>query len=209
MSPEDRFADALESGDVAGLAPGERDRLDDLRAVLGSDTAWVAPPVDLGERIVEDIGSRQRDARSGRWIWPAAAVFLAVVGLGVVLDRLSDPAPPESVAVVAMTGTELAPDALGTAALRPASNGWAIALEVTNLPPAAPGTFYQAWVNNGDDTVAVGTFHMRGGEATPIGLWSGVDLHDYRTINVTLQDEGAGTETSGRLVLTGTALPFD
>ena len=47
------------------------------------------------------------------------------------------------------------------------------------------------------------------GEPAPIPLWSGVDLHEYRTINITLQQEGAGPESSGVLVMTGTAESFD
>ena len=35
-------------------------------------------------------------------------------------------------------------------------------------------------------------------------LWSGVDLERYPTLTVTLQQEGAGAESSGQVVLSGT-----
>ena len=50
--------------------------------------------------------------------------------------------------------------------------------------------------------VTIGTFHMQGGDDT-VELWSGVPLDEYPTLTVTLQDEGGGQESSGRVVLTG------
>ena len=70
------------------------------------------------------------------------------------------------------------------------------------LPPAPPGTYYQAWVKGDGGLVTIGTFHMQGGDDT-VELWSGVPLDEYPTITVTLQDEGGGQESSGRVVLTG------
>ena len=112
-------------------------------------------------------------------------------------------------ATISLSGTELAPGAVGSAGLIPTPNGWAIDFDVDGLPPAAPGTYYQAWVNNGVESISVGSFHMRGDTPTPIALWSGVDLEEYRTLNVTIQDEGGGQESSGVLVMTGTATEFE
>jgi hypothetical protein len=56
------------------------------------------------------------------------------------------------------------------------------------------------------DLVSIGTFHLRGGAAM-VTLWSGVPLEDYPTLTVTLQREGAGTDSSGEVVLRGSLVP--
>jgi hypothetical protein len=53
------------------------------------------------------------------------------------------------------------------------------------------------------DLVGIGSFHMRGGDAT-VTLWSGVPLVKYPTVSVTIQTEGAGEASSGEVVLRGT-----
>ena len=206
MNPEERIAQGLETGQKEGLSPYEQARVDELIAILGSDFVWEEPPPDLGDRIAAKIAPTSPGS-SRAWLWAAAALIL-VAGTVAVMNLIEE-SPPPAVAVISLAGMGDAPGASGSAELIPTPNGWAIAFDAVGLPPAAAGTFYQAWVNNGHDAVAVGTFHMRGGEPTSIALWSGVDLSVYRTLDVTIQDEGAGPESSGRLVMTGTAAPFD
>ncbi len=104
--------------------------------------------------------------------------------------------------VVAINGTDLAPDATGKATLRPTSSGWYIRLEVSGLPAAPEGTYYEGWVWSEEEGVSIGTFHLHGG-AEPVVLWSGVDVAEYPAIWVTLQDEGAGAEASDRIMMKG------
>ena len=205
MNREDRIAQGLETGEDQGFSAPEQARLDKLRAVLGSEVVWEEPPTDLSDRIEQEIDDAQK-APPLRWIWAAAAAVVLVVGTVAITNVLDGVPPP--LAVVSVTGTELASGATATADLISLPNGWAIRFDAQGLPPAEPGTFYQGWVNNGQTSVPIGTFHMRG-EPAPIPLWSGVDLHEYRTINITLQQEGAGPESSGVLVMTGTVESFD
>ena len=81
-------------------------------------------------------------------------------------------------------------------------SGLSISLTIDGLPPAEPGTFYQAWMRGDIGSVPIGTFHAREGDG-PIELWSGVDVADYPTMTVTIQQEGAGPESSGIVVLRG------
>ena len=207
MDNEDRIAQGLENGNGEGLTGAEREHIANLRGVLGEDFTWEQPPSDLGERIDAAIEEGSSPARN-RWLWVAAAALILVVGTVAVITLTDDPGP-SPVAVMTVSGTDLAPDAAGTAELIPTPNGWAIAFDVTGLEPAPQGTFYQGWVSNGAEGISVGTFHMRGDEPTPIGLWSGVDLHEYRTLNITIQEVGGGQVSSGVLVMTGTAESFD
>ena len=103
-----------------------------------------------------------------------------------------------------LAGTKLAPKASASARIRDTRNGVAITLRITGLPPSAPGMFYEAWLRSpSGDLVAIGTFHLRGGGDDPVELWSGVDVKRYPTLTVTLQREGAGPQSSGRVLLRG------
>jgi hypothetical protein len=101
-----------------------------------------------------------------------------------------------------VAGTELAPEASAVATVEELGSGVAIELDVSGLPPAEPGTYYQAWVKGAEGLVTVGTFHMRDGDDS-VELWSGVPVDRYPTLTVTLQEEGGGQESSGRVVLSG------
>ncbi len=181
---------------------------DEVADYLGRDVTWENPPGDLGDRIDAAIAAEPDRRRPGRWLYGVAALFIVISGFAAVFAAIQgDSVEPDT--VIAMAGTNLAPEANGTAGLISTPNGWAINLEVTGLEPAPEDTFYQGWVSNGTDSVAVGTFHMRGAESAPIELWSGVDLREFTTLNITLQDVGAGPASSGRLVMTGTATSFD
>ena len=111
--------------------------------------------------------------------------------------------PSSSDNVVAMSGTELEEAALGEAEFGPNEAGWWIRLDVTGLPPAPDGSYYEGWVwSDEGEGVSIGTFHLRG-EDTPIVLWSGVPLADYPSIWVTLESEDDGPEASELIVMKG------
>ncbi len=128
----------------------------------------------------------------------AAAALLAVVAIAGVLATRGGDAGEE----FQLAATELVPEASADATVEATGSGLSITLSVEDLPPAAPGTFYQAWMKGPDGSIPIGTFHARDGDG-PIELWSGVDAARYPTMTVTIQQEGAGPESSGRVVLTG------
>jgi hypothetical protein len=140
-------------------------------------------------------------ARAGRRLMlvAAAAAIVILAGLAGILVRSGGDDGGQEFAVA---GTELAPEASAVATVEETGSGVSIELDVSGLPPAEPGTYYQAWVKGPDGLVTVGTFHMRGGD-DKVDLWSGVPLDRYPTLTVTLQQEEAGQESSGRVVLTG------
>jgi hypothetical protein len=129
----------------------------------------------------------------------AAAAVVVLAGVVGIIVRSSDDGAGRDFTVA---GTELAPEASAVATVEETGSGVSIDLDVSGLPPAEPGTYYQAWVKGPDGLVTVGTFHMRDGDDS-VELWSGVPLDRYPTLTVTLQDEGAGQESSGRVVLSG------
>ena len=127
----------------------------------------------------------------------AAAALLAVVAGAVLVSRDGDDG--ESFTLAA---TEVIPAASAEATVESTGSGLSISLTIDGLPPAEPGTFYQAWMRGDVGSVPIGTFHAREGDG-PIELWSGVDVADYPTMTVTIQQEQAGPESSGIVVLRG------
>jgi hypothetical protein len=190
----------------SGESPADHEQLDLIRGVLAASSTWEEPPEGVvdgllatiareGHAPVVETAKRQRPP----WLLAAgivAAIALLVIGIVSVFDE------PIAETVVAMTGTDLAPAAAGVASLRPTPSGWYIRLDVSGLPAAPEGTYYQGWVWNDDEGVSIGTFHLRDGDDAVV-LWSGVDVAEYPAISVTLEDEGAGPEASERIMMKG------
>jgi hypothetical protein len=190
---------------------------DRLLAILRQEELWVDPPVDLEDRTlaalraeldtspaptVDEIAvAREHRSRRRRWA-PMLAAAAAAVAVGFVATVAVTGNEPDS-AVVTLAGTELEPDAAGRATIASMDSGFEIELDISGLPPAPAGAYYQGWLRNEDgDAVTIGTFHGREG-TDDIILWSGVDVADYPTLTVTIQQERAGAESSGQVVLRG------
>jgi hypothetical protein len=217
MNPEDTYAGYLEQGrddatGTAALDPSTREELDALRDLLASDAMWAEPPAGLIEGAIDEIrqlrdgsagapatatSARHRRSRTRYLVAAAAAVLLVVAVAGVLAMRNDNKS-----AQFALSATELAPGASGSVRVTDEPSGLSIALTIDGLPPAPAGAFYQAWMKGPAGSVPIGTFHAHraGG---PIELWSGVDVHDYPTMTVTVQQRNAGPESSGKVVLRG------
>jgi hypothetical protein len=224
MNDDERYADYLQGETLDGpLDERARAELDELRRLLASTDTWDEPPPGLVDGIVADILAEVAEApivpsapaaetaavvplsarRRRSWAHPlltvaAAAAAVAVVVAGAVL-LTGDGDGGESFALAA---TDVVPEASGSATVEATGSGLSISLDVDGLPPAEPNTFYQAWMRNDTDSVPIGTFHAREGDG-PIELWSGVDASVYPLMTVTIQEEGAGPESSGIVVLRG------
>jgi hypothetical protein len=191
---------------ATGTAGDGDERLDLIRDVLSSDATWVEPPPHVADGILASLASETvsqpvaAEATGGRW----ALAFAGLGGLAAVAALvLGTMAVGQSDNVVAMTGTELEAQASGEAAVGRTDAGWWIQLDVSGLPPAPEGSYYEGWVwSDEGEGVSIGTFHMRGDEM-PIMLWSGVPLGEYPSIWVTLESETEGPEASDAIVMTG------
>jgi hypothetical protein len=201
-----------------------------LDALLSDPLVWEEPPAELEDAVLAAIadevaaspapvvapaaapGVADLSARRGRrWVQPflagaaaaAVAAVVLVVGVGVLDDDSTT--GREGGTEVALAGTDLAPDASADALVADTPLGTVVDLDVTGLDPAPEGTYYEAWLRQeGDDgnAVSAGTFHLRGGDGE-IALWAGVAPEQYPLLTVTLQEEGAGAESSGQVVLRG------
>jgi hypothetical protein len=178
-----------------------------LAELLGDEAMWAEPSPELEARVVgaieDDAGVADLDAARRRrgarvstvapWLVAgaaaAAAVALAVLPFG----------GPSRDFTATLAGTALSPGARGEAELENTQSGVEIRLDVSGLPRARRGFFYQAWVKGPRGLVTIGTFHT-GGKIT---LWSGVDVAQYSTLTVTLEPEDGDATSSGRKVLAG------
>lgn len=185
----------------------------DLAAVLGSDAVWAEPPADLEDLVVGEITARAGDTtaarpspastgdtRPTRRLVAVAAAVVIVAGVGISLILSDDDDGPTG-DVFALEATDLAADAHGEVELTELRNGLRIMLSVADLPPAADGQFYEAWMSSAAGPVSAGTFHMRSG-AGEIELWAGVVPSErYQRLAITLEDEDGDATSSGRVVL--------
>jgi Anti-sigma-K factor rskA, C-terminal len=158
--------------------------------------AEAKPAADLDDNVVPlPRGSRRR------LIVGVAAVAVFFAALGFAVGQLDSPAGDDF--EIVMAGTDIAPTANATAAIKATGLGLRIRLDISGLEPAPAGSYYQAWIRNEDGgAVTAGTFHMRGGDGA-IELWTGVLMDEYPIITVTLQNEGDGAQSSGVVVLKG------
>lgn len=153
------------------------------------------PPATAEQSNVVAISSARR------WVGPIVAGVAAaiVVLVGASVFTTSDDA--DGIELV-LAATDLAPEAEGVAVLADTPNGTRIILDVSGLPPAPEGSYYEAWVRKDAEVgVSAGTFHLRGGGGD-IELWAGVSTDNYPLFTVTIQDE-ADVASSGRVVLRG------
>jgi hypothetical protein len=190
---------------------------------------WEEPPDDLGDRIIAQVGAlRAGDGNVGdvisselpardvsgegrrrgvSWVWPglavAAAALVAFAAGALFTGEDDDNRSREPMAVVALTATDLSPGARAEGDAVNAGAGFSINIDVSGLPPAPIGEYYEGWLHDAQtgDWVSVGTFHMRDGDGRVV-LWSGVELGRYNELVVTSEVEGS-TGGHGDILLEG------
>jgi len=206
VTPDDSRARYLASGSADELMG--RERLDLIREVLADASTWAEPPPQVADGLLaalaEDSVPVPAEARERAARWPVvAAVVGGIAAVAALVLSTVSVLDDERGTLIAMNGTELEASAWGEAAVRPTEAGWWISLDVTGLPPAPDGAYYEGWVWSDDgEGVSIGTFHLRGGDA-PVVLWSGVPLVDYPSLWVTLEREDEGPEASDQVVMVG------
>jgi hypothetical protein len=196
------------------LASGPEDssrrqqQLDLIREVLAGEATWAEPPPQVVDALLAAVAQDRTNpadvapASKAKWPVIAAAVGSIAAAIALTLATVSV-LESETGTVLAMNGTELEPGASGEALVRPTESGYWIGLGLSGLPPAPENSYYEGWVWSDDgDGVSIGTFHLRGGDESVI-LWSGVEMADYPSIWVTLQNEGDGPQASDLVVMTG------
>lgn len=178
-----------------GTLPGVED-------VLRRSAVWAEVPAGLEARVLSGPAEQPPVRRLRPRLLVAAAIGTAALAAGVTAILTAGP----DAGTMELSGTPIAAQAHADVQLRDTPSGVEIVLDVEGLPPAPEGSYYQGWVKGDRGVVAIGTFHLRRG-GDDVVLWSGVELSGYPAITVTLQAEGAGPASSGKVVLRGDVPP--
>lgn len=185
--------------------PALRGRVERLHPLVGrleamSQDAWailpaVAWPASAGRRRRRVLTLRPLVAAA------AAAALLALgVGTGLLIESDGSAVRGPAVALRAVGGAPTSSSALARM-----TRGGHMLLTVRGLPPARPGTYYEAWLmSDGSHLVPVASFTVDGAGRARIDVPLPASASDYRYIDVSLQRTAAGTAHSSRSVLRGT-----
>lgn len=185
------------------------------RLALGAPEA--EPPDRLKGRIMARIQPPQtapaRRAAPPRWQRAAAAWGLAALLLLVVLvatnlwwwQRSGGAGPkgigPAEMQVVAMAGTDRAPQASGTLLIT--ANGEYGTLIVEDLPTLDPGLGYQLWLIHDGQRVSGGVFAVNDHGYGVLEISSPEPLSRYSAFGVTIEPEDGSPGPTGDKVLDG------
>jgi Anti-sigma-K factor rskA len=144
---------------------------------------------------VVDLGRRRLSRRGRRTVGFAAAAAAAAV----VVFGLSVLVPSQRTGKAELAGTAAAPQARARVAVVSLDAGAQFTLYIDGLPPAAPGTYYEAWLLDGTAPIPLGSFHLHRPGA--VVVWSGVEWSG-REFTVTRQRVDGGL-VPGERVLDG------
>jgi hypothetical protein len=171
----------------------------------GSGPVDPSAPIDLAaaRNAREPRNASQRSGRR-RFTRPAfliaAAAAVVAVALSAVLLLRDNPTQRRF--DVALSATELAPGASGSAVMLKTDSGWQIQLDASGLPRLDGGQFYQAWLRNAAGVlVPIGSFN----EGTNVTLWAGVSPQDFPGLSITKESADGDQSSSGQRVMVGTA----
>jgi len=192
---------ALIAAEAGATTDSPAESAPDSPEASAPDSPASAAPIDLAaarERKQHRTGGR-RFTRPAFLIGAAAAVVAIALTTVLVLRESTAQRRFD----VALSATELAPGASGTAVMLKTDSGWEITLNATGLPRRENGEFYQAWLRNADGVlVPIGTFN----EGTDVVLWGGVTPELFSTMTITLETADGNQDSSGERVLVGTAV---
>jgi anti-sigma-K factor RskA len=185
--------------------PELRARAERLRPLVGQleampQDAWETLPAESAPAV-----ARSRRRRRVLTLRPlvAAGAATALLAVGVAGGLLADgggssPQGP----TVALSAVDGAP--ASSSALARMTGGGHMLLKVRGLPPAKPGTYYEAWLmSDGTHLVPVASFTVDDSGQARIDVPLPASASDYRYIDISLQRTAAGTAHSSTSVLRG------
>ena len=201
----------------AGVDPVTDAVVDQLHAA----ETWSDPPADLRSRVLAAVAAEQAEQvsrpskpaegatvrplvpRRRRLLWAIPATAVAAVAFTFTVLAVNDYVNrPDRGTTYSAAGTALAPNAGARVSVAPSAAGFSVVIDAHDLPAAAPGSYYAAFLTGPRGVVPLGSFHARK-LGKPITMWSGVDPKDYPTFVVTLQREGGPPGPSDLVVLRG------
>lgn len=172
--------------------------LDIGRDALADAAIWEEPSPELESQVIALIAGNGLPApvssdRRHLWLVPLAVAAAAIV----VVASYAVLRAPSPDWVVAMPGTDLAPQATSTVEGWKTETGTRMVLSIDGLAQAPDGYVYEFWLSEGPLHISAGTFTGPG----EIELWSGVARAEFPRLWVTLEPLDEDESPSGQTVL--------
>ncbi len=171
-----------------------------------ADRAPLAPPqVGAEPTSLDERRATRRRGNSGApwWLAAAAVAFIVAGGLAILSPWGGTDDDSEFAGdVVQLNPSEAAGAASASVEVTATPAGLKIVLDVDDLPGAPEGSFYEAWLSDGETRISAGTFHLRNGD-NPIALWAGVADPAFTKLSVTLEPLDGDASSSGDVRFTG------
>jgi hypothetical protein len=169
------------------------------------------PPATEGDASAPVIDLRWWRRPRGRLTSAVAvAAVIVIIAAIVVLPRLGGGRSTVVIPLQATTAAKVSGvgAASGQATARQADQSWTYVLSVRGLKPLPGNDVYECWYAAPGSThrhpalVSGGTFVVGNSGSTTVTMTSGVDPHDFRTMEITAEAPGNGALT-GAVLLTG------
>jgi hypothetical protein len=175
----------------------------------GVDGANIEVPAGLEDsvarRIAAEGGAPRRPRRLRRpllaGIGGLAVGAAATLGVVVALGGFNGDAA--SARPVDLAGTDSAPSAWGTAALKAEPHGTTIRLEADGLPASKPGQHYEVWLSDGRHGITAGTFRVGTDGKARCTLATAARAEHFRIVDVTVEPDVEPANAEHRVVLLG------
>jgi len=147
----------------------------------------------------------------------AAAAAIVVAAIVVPLSLIGGPAPAQATVVIPLHATAAARTfgagaATGQATARQAGASWTFTLDVHGLKPLPGSEVYVCWWTTSDSTtlhpelVTGGSFVVDDSGSATLTMTTGVDPHQFPTMEITAEKPGNGA-LRGAVLLTGQSEP--
>jgi hypothetical protein len=207
LPPEARLPADLERRTLDAVARAARQDPDDGSGdqTLGAGGQGRSPVTPLGSRAA---GRRWSTLQLAASSIAAAAVAACVVGAAALVGGGGGAGAGGGAAVTTIRlGAPGGGPAQATATIKATLAGDVIDMNVTDLPPSPPGTFYTCWAVGAGDTplhqnrVSVGSFVVGPSRSVKVEWTTGADLKKFPSIGVTLEPENGDPLHQGPRVL--------
>jgi anti-sigma-K factor RskA len=140
------------------------------------------------------------------WGLASLALIVALAAGNLVLwqrvDRMEAVALPGEMRIIALSGTEIAPDATGTIVI--SGDGEYGTLVVDNLPPLDAGHQYQLWLIENGERTSGGVFSVSHEGYGAMEITSPEPLSRYAAFGITVEPTGGSPGPTGNKVLGNT-----
>jgi anti-sigma-K factor RskA len=180
-----------------------------LPALLERAAPRVDPPIELRRRTLQAVDRAARTTTRRRWSVRVASIAAALIVLAGGLTAWTRHSPDHKDIKVSLVAVKGAPgNPAGSAELEKTDVGWYVDLDLHGMAQTKAGTYYECWYIGDEDRpgspdrVSAGSFTVGANGRAKVRMSTGADLHQYKTMQLTLEPGDGNPAASGQPVLT-------